>query len=597
MNFGIGIPRRELLLSCGSKIKTSLPSIYYHSGRTDAAGGHHDRINKTGRGFDFYHYHHGFDDHLHPNGICEYGNYEVRIFNPYTGQIVNLGQAYFYKDIPYFSLNLISKALTADYYKGAILDDTGGMFYACPAGNSTIEALGNEIVFEYPKNIFGFIRNNTFFDTNNGELKLLCCKRRALLDNRNCYAYISLNEIGDYMKKDGYFTHFGNFQANIWSFKVKHPSVAITMPLDGEYFNVEDEVEVKANIESAEIAQLIVSGTVIDQKYNLGNQGTVTFKKFKLTDSHVGLLPIEAQVHIGGTAIEADMNTETDIIEVKVEEVKPGETDDYFAIIKRDSLNVRATPSQEAESLLRLGPGDHIRIVLPKNPQLNEGLTWIEAYYEDGKKGWIAEEYLHPNIPVITDFPEDKFKNINVFFDDDEEILNPIDNWGLPDKNGSNRNEEVKKDPKGRYLVAVGPRIIYKDYPNSDGIQNEDLSGFSRHIEVELAHKTTGSQKVIQCYVNDLKAHSYNKYPDGHEDESHIITSASAPNLENGIVQTGIRYPFARNSDIVAPEHADGSVIEFKGWEFSDFNLSDYKIIRVVSNSQRTDLFVNSPMY
>jgi len=38
----------------------------------------------------------------------------------------------------------------------------------------------------------------------------------------------------------------------------------------------------------------------------------------------------------------------------------------------------------------------------------------------------------------------------------------------------------------------------------------------------------------------------------------------------------------------------DGSVIEFKGGKFSDFNIKDYKIVRVISNVHRKDLFIDA---
>ena len=41
-----------------------------HGGRTDEYGGHHDYNNVSGLGS--YHYHHGYEAHLHPNGICPY---------------------------------------------------------------------------------------------------------------------------------------------------------------------------------------------------------------------------------------------------------------------------------------------------------------------------------------------------------------------------------------------------------------------------------------------------------------------------------------------------------------------------------------------
>lgn len=44
--------------------------VQAHSGRTDSQGGHHDYQNKSGLGS--YHYHHGYEAHLHPNGVCPY---------------------------------------------------------------------------------------------------------------------------------------------------------------------------------------------------------------------------------------------------------------------------------------------------------------------------------------------------------------------------------------------------------------------------------------------------------------------------------------------------------------------------------------------
>ena len=48
-------------------------SVYSHSGRTDANGGHKDNKNKSGLGS--YHYHcGGHPAHLHPNGVCPYSS-------------------------------------------------------------------------------------------------------------------------------------------------------------------------------------------------------------------------------------------------------------------------------------------------------------------------------------------------------------------------------------------------------------------------------------------------------------------------------------------------------------------------------------------
>lgn len=48
-------------------------SVYSHSGRTDANGGHKDNQNKSGLGS--YHYHcGGYPAHLHTNGVCPYSS-------------------------------------------------------------------------------------------------------------------------------------------------------------------------------------------------------------------------------------------------------------------------------------------------------------------------------------------------------------------------------------------------------------------------------------------------------------------------------------------------------------------------------------------
>lgn len=58
-----------IVLACLSMSFTSLA----HSGRTDSAGGHHDYQNKSGLGS--YHFHcGGYPPHLHPGGVCPYGN-------------------------------------------------------------------------------------------------------------------------------------------------------------------------------------------------------------------------------------------------------------------------------------------------------------------------------------------------------------------------------------------------------------------------------------------------------------------------------------------------------------------------------------------
>ena len=44
-------------------------SIFTHPGRTEGDGGHYNRSTEE------YHYHHGYPEHQHRNGVCPY-NYE-----------------------------------------------------------------------------------------------------------------------------------------------------------------------------------------------------------------------------------------------------------------------------------------------------------------------------------------------------------------------------------------------------------------------------------------------------------------------------------------------------------------------------------------
>ncbi len=62
-----------VLLTCFALALVMSISAFAHSGRTDSSGGHKDNKNKSGLGS--YHYHcGGHPAHLHPNGVCPYGN-------------------------------------------------------------------------------------------------------------------------------------------------------------------------------------------------------------------------------------------------------------------------------------------------------------------------------------------------------------------------------------------------------------------------------------------------------------------------------------------------------------------------------------------
>lgn len=74
------IIRILVALMCTILVSTSVAA---HSGRTDASGGHHDYKNKSGLGS--YHYHcGGYPPHLHPGGVCPYGNHSSTSQSTYT---------------------------------------------------------------------------------------------------------------------------------------------------------------------------------------------------------------------------------------------------------------------------------------------------------------------------------------------------------------------------------------------------------------------------------------------------------------------------------------------------------------------------------
>jgi len=197
----------QKITSLGEDLKKLLWRTCFHKGRTDKNGGHRDWLNQTGWGFRVYHYNHKLPAHLHPNGRCPHETEKSSsIINPYTGKEINIGIPYIFMDAPYFSLDLVSKSLTANDQLGVKLDNSndGGIFFASPTGDSSIEKIGEELSFAYPKNLLG-LQGDSLFETNDGEIQLL-----ATSDSVNYTAYISLETVRNYMTKNGYFTDFSD---------------------------------------------------------------------------------------------------------------------------------------------------------------------------------------------------------------------------------------------------------------------------------------------------------------------------------------------------------------------------------------------------
>ena len=165
----------------------------------------------------------------------------------------------------------------------------------------------------------------------------------------------------------------------------------------------------------------------------------------------------------------------------------------------------------------------------------------------------------------------------------EEILLNPRIQWAIVGK-GSYK-DGVQKDSNGYYMRAVGPRILNSEYPDDGGILASDYSTGQR-IDLIIVNKSTGEMETLECVVVDIKSHTYNKYPDGHENNS--LPYEVNFDIENGLVQTGISYPNSSNakkSMAFAYENIDGSVIEFTGQEM-DIPISDYNLKEVIVYDQ-----------
>lgn len=138
---------------------------------------------------------------------------------------------------------------------------------------------------------------------------------------------------------------------------------------------------------------------------------------------------------------------------------------------------------------------------------------------------------------------------------------------------------------EGQYRIVAGPGIIDPDYPVGGQLYDEDYEDV-RSITIVIENMITGKIEYKECGMADFKGHTYNKYPDGHEnsDLPYIVVAYTA----NGQVQTGISYPKsdnAKKSLAFSPNDVSGMVIEF-ATETIDFAANDYRLREVIVNTQ-----------
>lgn len=111
-----------------------------------------------------------------------------------------------------------------------------------------------------------------------------------------------------------------------------------------------------------------------------------------------------------------------------------------------------------------------------------------------------------------------------------------------------------------------------------------------------MRHEDTKAPLDIPCYVEDYKAHSYNQYPDGHgntvlpSNTTGKVKDSNGNLVPNGLIQTGIAYPKSGNAKkdrACDEEYMNGTVVEFCGWEVTDFDCNKYELVSITSNEAK----------
>lgn len=246
---------------------------------------------------------------------------------------------------------------------------------------------------------------------------------------------------------------------------------------------------------------------------------------------------------------------------------------------------VRKEPNTKSDEILRLEAGQRIDVILNGGQRIEENnlvesRLWVEIKLDDDTIGWVADENILPDALIETVPPKEV--NVKVFGKDDK-TLYPSENWGIVGA-GDYINDPMKvitEDKIERYRIAVAPRILNPKYGKDGLVQMDDFMAFNMFVELDVENKITLKIDTKYCFVVDIKAHSYNKYPDGHTGNSNIVSAES--DVESGIVQTGIRYPKAVNPLIVAIDNIDGTIIEFCTGSL-DFNPNDYRLLKVTAH-------------
>lgn len=241
----------------------------------------------------------------------------------------------------------------------------------------------------------------------------------------------------------------------------------------------------------------------------------------------------------------------------------------YVVITK--VLNIREEPSADSASLSRVQVKDRINVIDSTiNPK---GELWAKIDLGDDRVGWVADRYILPDKPIETVFPD----IVTAYVDGVKTDLTPLKKWGAPGKGKYTGKKLMTKD--GRYKVAIGPKVMNPKYQDYGEVEKEDFEAFDKNIKVIVFNKKEKKEETLPCFVEDWKAHTYNEYPvEGHTSKEAKVQVI----VESGMLQTGIRYPYAHNDTEWASGTLSGNIIEFCSDNTGNLNCDDYILRRVI---------------
>ena len=399
------------------------------------------------------------------------------------------------------------------------------------------------------------------------------------------------------MLSAGFFTGFTpNLPSNVWFFTHVVPLAQITSPQHNERFYVGDTLNVRASVHDVSEATLTINGRRIETLTQFSGRD-IDFSEYTLTDADSGILVVGVEA-LNGEGIAVNIPTvrirvgASHVVEPYVWIFDPSNGDTFNV---GDSVRVSAFVEGVTHAELAIGnyrqSADYNFNYKPYNSTF-EPYTFTE--YDIGNRnivvtannsqGGSASDSISVQIlPLpargrVIEIPPTMSGHIN----GETWPRNIQERWF----SWYRMTGACPKDANGFYQIAVGPKVLDPNYPDTGRIWASDFN-FPYRIDAVLEHRATGEQRVLECITHSSgKAHTFNRYPHELHPRNHLFlpdTTVSF-NADSGIHQTGIAYPLswnAENESQFALAHLDGSTIEFMN-NGVDFSPNDYRLLRII---------------